>query len=306
MLVGKPLFPGTSTVNQVECIMQALPRPSQEDIASICSGYGSSLISEAAGGGCMAGGASLASLLSCAPRDASDLVQRLLHLNPGKRLSADAALQHDYVRKFHCERTEPALMSDVVLPLRDDKQVSVDDYRNKLYSLMARPRERRSHTSTKQAPAAPTAPTKASRSYHEERTHKKDKQAVSVSASNDTRRKPTKEPSHHRSIERTVSNEHRERNWEWESRARGDFCRASPQLNTVSQSADKRVPAHMNHQLTAPYAQQFPPAFQRRSSSSFSTLAAMSGVDEGTLGRGSRSYGVITASAFMDLRTSMR
>ncbi|KAJ2940802.1 hypothetical protein O0L34_g10051 [Tuta absoluta] len=30
MLVGKPLFPGTSTVNQVECIMQALPRPSQE------------------------------------------------------------------------------------------------------------------------------------------------------------------------------------------------------------------------------------------------------------------------------------
>ncbi|KAI5631764.1 putative serine/threonine-protein kinase C05D10.2 [Phthorimaea operculella] len=271
-------------------------------IASICSGYGSSLLTEAASNSSSAGGASLASLLSCAPRDAADLVQRLLYLNPEKRLSADKALEHEYVRKFHCERTEPALMSDVVLPLRDDKQVSVDDYRNKLYSLMAKPRERRSQTSTKQAPTAPMAPTKASRSYHEERTHKKDKQTVSVSASNDTRRKPTKEL--HRSIERTVSNEHRERNWEWESRARGDFCRASPQRNTVSQSADKRVP--VNHHLTAPYAQQFPPAFQRRSSSSFSALGAMSGADEGTLGRGSRSYGVITASAFMDLRTSMR
>ena len=30
MLTGKPLFPGTSTVNQVEKIMSALPRPSPE------------------------------------------------------------------------------------------------------------------------------------------------------------------------------------------------------------------------------------------------------------------------------------
>lgn len=30
MLTGKPLFPGTSTVNQVERIMAALPKPSSE------------------------------------------------------------------------------------------------------------------------------------------------------------------------------------------------------------------------------------------------------------------------------------
>lgn len=35
MLVGKPLFPGTSTVNQIERIMAALPRPSSDGITII-------------------------------------------------------------------------------------------------------------------------------------------------------------------------------------------------------------------------------------------------------------------------------
>lgn len=43
-----------------------------------------------------------------------------------------------YRPRFHRERDEPTLPSDVLLPLRDDKQVSVDDYRNKLYSIMAK------------------------------------------------------------------------------------------------------------------------------------------------------------------------
>lgn len=30
MLAGKPVFPGTSTVNQVEKIMATIPTPSQE------------------------------------------------------------------------------------------------------------------------------------------------------------------------------------------------------------------------------------------------------------------------------------
>lgn len=41
-------------------------------------------------------------------------------------------------RRFHREKDELTLPSDVLLPLRDDKQMSVDDYRNKLYSIMAK------------------------------------------------------------------------------------------------------------------------------------------------------------------------
>lgn len=32
MLAGKPIFPGTSTVNQVEKIMATIPTPSQEGL----------------------------------------------------------------------------------------------------------------------------------------------------------------------------------------------------------------------------------------------------------------------------------
>ncbi|XP_073467252.1 mitogen-activated protein kinase 15, partial [Aquarana catesbeiana] len=43
MLLGKPLFPGTSTINQIERIMNVIPPPSQEDILAIKSEYGASV-----------------------------------------------------------------------------------------------------------------------------------------------------------------------------------------------------------------------------------------------------------------------
>lgn len=67
------------------------------DISAVCSGYGSSLIREQAANA--TGNTSLTSLLSCAPRDAAELVQRLLVFNPAKRLSAERALDHEYVAK---------------------------------------------------------------------------------------------------------------------------------------------------------------------------------------------------------------
>ena len=44
MLLGKPIFPGTSTINQIERIISCIPQPSHEDILSIKSNYGSSIL----------------------------------------------------------------------------------------------------------------------------------------------------------------------------------------------------------------------------------------------------------------------
>ena len=38
MLLERPLFPGTSTINQIERIMATLDAPSPQDVASVCSG----------------------------------------------------------------------------------------------------------------------------------------------------------------------------------------------------------------------------------------------------------------------------
>ncbi|XP_022907387.1 extracellular signal-regulated kinase 2 isoform X2 [Onthophagus taurus] len=134
MVAGKPLFPGSSTVNQVEKIMSTIVIPTQEDIATICvSGVGSSMIKNA----CNLPRVSMKSIVGeDVASDAIDLINQLLVFNPMKRLTAEQALEHLYVRKFHDESEEIEMSRSVIIPLNDDVRLSVDDYRNKLYELM--------------------------------------------------------------------------------------------------------------------------------------------------------------------------
>ncbi|KAK2886892.1 hypothetical protein QQF64_014198 [Cirrhinus molitorella] len=133
MLLGKALFPGTSTINQIEKIMSAIPHPSTEDVLAIRSEYGASVIQRML----LRPQVPLDEILPASvPPDALDLVQRLLVFNPDKRLSAEEALQHPYVSKFHNPAREPSLVYDVILPVDDDIQLSVTQYRNKLYEMI--------------------------------------------------------------------------------------------------------------------------------------------------------------------------
>ncbi|KAG5899828.1 hypothetical protein JTB14_012299 [Gonioctena quinquepunctata] len=135
MTVGKPIFPGSSTVNQVEKIMATIPTPSAEDVSLVCiSGVGSSMIKNAAA----VQKVPLQTVLGpSAPTDAVSLIIQLLVFNPHKRLRADEALEHEYVSRFHDTDQEIMMQSNVIIPLNDDIRLSVDDYRNKLYELMS-------------------------------------------------------------------------------------------------------------------------------------------------------------------------
>uniref|UniRef100_A0A452H5A2 Protein kinase domain-containing protein n=1 Tax=Gopherus agassizii TaxID=38772 RepID=A0A452H5A2_9SAUR len=132
MLLGKPLFPGTSTVNQIEQILSVISAPSQEDILAIHSDYRASVINRISSRQRV----TIEEILpSSTPAHALDLLKRLLVFNPDKRLTAEEALQHPYVKRFHCPAKEPSLDYDVILPLDDDIQLSVAEYRNKLYEV---------------------------------------------------------------------------------------------------------------------------------------------------------------------------
>ncbi|XP_029370391.1 mitogen-activated protein kinase 15 [Echeneis naucrates] len=142
MLLGKALFPGTSTINQIEKIMSAIPHPSPEDILAIKSEYGSSVIQRML----LKPQVPLEDLFQASvPPDALDLLRGLLVFNPDKRLTAEQALEHPYVARFHNPAKEPAVNYDVVLPVDDDVQLSVVQYRNKLYEMIL---ERRTNQGT--------------------------------------------------------------------------------------------------------------------------------------------------------------
>ncbi|XP_072855677.2 mitogen-activated protein kinase 15 isoform X1 [Pogona vitticeps] len=133
MLLGKPLFPGTSTVNQIEQILRVVPPSSPEDVAAFHSDYRASIINRMS---CRQQMTFEDLLPSSTPPQALDLLKQLLVFNPEKRLTAEEALEHPYVQRFHCPSKEPALDHSVVLPLDDDVQLSVAEYRNKLYEMI--------------------------------------------------------------------------------------------------------------------------------------------------------------------------
>uniref|UniRef100_A0A915K2E7 Protein kinase domain-containing protein n=1 Tax=Romanomermis culicivorax TaxID=13658 RepID=A0A915K2E7_ROMCU len=136
MLLEKALFPGTSTLNQIELIASLLPPPSQQDIVSIGSQYAETVLGRMT---YRLRAGTLESRLSSAAagESAIDLVTKLLVFNPLKRLTVDEALRQPYLAPFHNPREEPILGRDVVLSLNDDVQLSISAYRNKLYQLLS-------------------------------------------------------------------------------------------------------------------------------------------------------------------------
>ncbi|XP_012225822.2 mitogen-activated protein kinase 15 isoform X1 [Linepithema humile] len=132
MLLGKPLFPGSSTINQVERIMATLPPPTDEDLLSVSAGYGTNLLEKTPTGPKQI----LKDLLPNVSEKALDLISNLIVFNPTQRLTAIKALEHPYVADFHRRGNEPERSSSVVPLLSDDVQLSVDEYRNKLYAMI--------------------------------------------------------------------------------------------------------------------------------------------------------------------------
>ncbi|XP_030897287.1 mitogen-activated protein kinase 15 isoform X3 [Leptonychotes weddellii] len=163
MLRGRPLFPGTSTLHQLELILETIPPPSKE--AQALQRDRHSTAQEETTGPRPPWAAQLDQALpithllsthlqtswllaqatvplSCpawgpdTPPEALDLLRRLLVFAPEKRLSAAQALQLPYVQRFHCPAREWTLDSAVRLPVLEGVQLSAPEYRSRVYQMI--------------------------------------------------------------------------------------------------------------------------------------------------------------------------
>jgi len=140
ILLSKPLFPGTSTMNQLDRIIELTGFPIQEDITSIDSTFAHTMINSLP----RAQPRTPHSMFPYAPQEAIDLLTKLLRFNPNKRITAEEALRHPYVAQFHNPLEEPVLPHPIKISINDNTKFKIANYRNKLYEdILAKKRERK-------------------------------------------------------------------------------------------------------------------------------------------------------------------
>ena len=94
-------------------------RPSHEDLDVIQSQFATTMLE------CLPGGEPkpFSQLFPNASPEAADLMSKLLHFNPNKRISAAEALKHPYVAQFHNEADEPSAPGIITIPIDDNHKV---------------------------------------------------------------------------------------------------------------------------------------------------------------------------------------
>jgi mitogen-activated protein kinase 15 len=143
LLNGKPIFPGTSTMNQLDRILEITGRPNQDDIEAMKSPFAQQMLDSLP----VPRARPLAEVFPTADQPALDLIRVCLDFNPGKRISAKDGLRHPYVIQFHNPEDEPSCERAIRIPIDDNTKLTVQDYRERLYDEVLRKKkeQRRIH-----------------------------------------------------------------------------------------------------------------------------------------------------------------
>jgi len=139
LLLGKPLFPGNSTMNQLDRVIEVTGRPSTEDIEGVQSPFALTILESLP----PSTPRSLSEIFPKATEEARDLLRRLLMFNPEKRITADDALKHPWLAQFHNEAEEPVHTGNIELVIDDNKKFPIAEYRSTLYNDIKKKRKER-------------------------------------------------------------------------------------------------------------------------------------------------------------------
>lgn len=141
LLGGQPLFPGTSTMNQLDRIIQVIGFPTKTEIDSINSPFAKTMLESVIAPQTNKNKKkSIRDMFSNIEPEAIDLLNRLLVFDPQKRLSAKEALAHPYLAQFHNCEEEPESLKPITISIDDNQKFSVSHYRDELYRYILKKR----------------------------------------------------------------------------------------------------------------------------------------------------------------------
>eukprot|EP00299_Pterocystis_sp_00344_P009391 c3939_g1_i1.p1 GENE.c3939_g1_i1~~c3939_g1_i1.p1 ORF type:complete len:354 (-),score=101.75 c3939_g1_i1:39-1100(-) len=131
LILGKPMFPGTSTMNQLDKIIQVTGFPAQDDIEAIESPFAATMLESLPK---PANPRSLEQHFPGASAEAVALMKRMLTFNPHKRITIEESLEDKYVATFHDLPAETSAGQVFHLNIDDNVKFSIAEYRESLYN----------------------------------------------------------------------------------------------------------------------------------------------------------------------------
>lgn len=129
MLEGKPLFPGKDHVNQFSIITELLGTPPQDVIETICSENTLRFVQSLP----KRERQPLSSKFKNADPLAIDLLEDMLVFDPKTRVSAEQALEHEYLSPYHDPTDEPVADEKFDWSF-NDADLPVDTWKIMMYS----------------------------------------------------------------------------------------------------------------------------------------------------------------------------
>jgi len=150
LIGGKPMFPGSSTMNQLDRILELTGQPSDEDLESIQSPFALTMLDTLP----PVTKRSYKELYPAASEEALDMLQHLLSFNPNKRYTAEDALEHPYVAAFHNPEEEYSSDHKIEISIDDNQKRTIEEYRGKLYEDIVRRKQEKAAARRAAAAAA--------------------------------------------------------------------------------------------------------------------------------------------------------
>jgi len=134
LALSKTFFPGNSTMNQLDRILEVTGLPTETELKYLDMPLAGTLLNYLPK---VERKRPLEEIFPEMSKDGIDLLSKLLKFNPRERLSAEESLHHPYVSSFY--RPEEIRLLDpgsIVIPLEDQNDLTVEKYREYLYNLI--------------------------------------------------------------------------------------------------------------------------------------------------------------------------